>query len=100
MGLTYVVDTLASNFLDIKKKMLHSLSKGKGKWYRAIDKYRSELKLSWEELKELDKPTLKSMIRSYDTKKREEGMVRKVSLRFYIQEKKMIKYELCYRNNR
>ena len=27
-------------------------------------------------------------------------MVRKVSLRFYIQEKKKIKYELCYRNNR
>ena len=51
-------------------------------------------------MKNLDKTTLKSMIRSYDTNKWEEGMTRKVSLRFYIQEKRKIKYELCYRNNR
>ena len=40
------------------------------------------------------------MIKSYDTDKWEEGMTRKVSLRYYIQEKNKIKYEFCYRNNR
>ena len=47
-----------------------------------------------------DRPTLKSIIRLYDTAKWEEGMKKKTSLRFYIQEKKGIPYDLCYRNNR
>merc|ERR1711874_706091 len=98
--LAYVVDTLAGKFQEVKKMMLHTITKGKGRWYKAINEYSTELNLSWDDLKELDKTTLKSMIKSYDTDKWEEGMTRKVSLRYYIQEKKKIKYEHCYRNNR
>ena len=47
-----------------------------------------------------DRPTLKRMIRLYDTAIWEKGLMRKTSLRFYIQEKKGIHYDLCYRNNR
>ena len=98
--LLYMVDTLASDFTDVKKMMKDTLVKGKGRWYKAIDEYRIELKLTWEKLLDTDRPTLKSMIRLYDTAKWEEGMEKKTSLRFYIQEKKRIHYDLYYRNNR
>ena len=98
--LMYVVDTLAGNFLEVKNMMLDTIEKGKGKWYRAINDYRNELELSWDDLKSLDKPTLKNLIQIYDTDEWEKGMLRKVSLRFYIQEKRKIKYDFCYRNNR
>merc|ERR1711913_279043 len=55
--LMYVVDTLAGNFLEVKNMMLDTIEKGKGKWYRAINDYRNELELSWDDLKSLDKPT-------------------------------------------
>ena len=98
--ITYVIDTMSGNFLEVKDMMLDTITKGKGKWYRAINDYRNELELSWDDLKSLDKPTLKNLIQIYDTDEWEKGMVRKVSLRFYIQEKNKIKYEFCYRNNR
>ena len=98
--LMYLVDTLASDFSDIKRMMRDTLNKGKGRWYKTIDEYKTELKLTWEELLITDRPTLKSMIRVYDIAKWEEGMEKKISLRFYIQEKKSIHYDLCYRNNR
>merc|ERR1711874_477020 len=98
--LLYMVDTLASDFTDIKKMMKDTLVKGKGRWYKAIDEYRIELKLTWKKLLDTDRPILKSMIRLYDTAKWEEGMEKNTSLRFYIQEKKRIHYDLCYRNNR
>merc|ERR1711913_66593 len=89
--LAYVVDTLAGKFREVKKMMLHTITKGKGRLYKAINEYKNELNLSWEDLKKMDKTTLKSMIKSYDTDKWEEGMTRKVSLRYYIQEKRKIK---------
>ena len=39
------------------------------------------------------------MIKVYDTDKWIEGMTEKISLRYYIQEKRKIGYENCYRNN-
>ena len=85
---------------EVKNMMLDTIEKGKGKWYRAINGYRNDLELSWDDLKNLDKPTLKNIIQLYDTKEWEKGMAGKISLRFYIQEKSKIKYEFCYRNNR
>ena len=80
--------------------MRDTLDKGKGRWFKAIDEYRLELKLPWDKLLDTDRPTLKRIIKLYDTAKWEEGLRRKTSLRFYIQEKKEIHYDLCYRNNR
>ena len=98
--LLYLVDTLASDFTNIKKMMYDTIEKRKGRWYKAIDEYRAELKIPWETLLKIERPTLKKMLKLYDTAKWEEGMSKKVSLRFYIKEKMEIKYELCYRNNR
>ena len=39
------------------------------------------------------------MIKVYETDKWIEGMTEKISLRYYIQEKRKIGYENCYRNN-
>merc|ERR1711874_422126 len=98
--LMYVVDTMSGKFQDVKNMMLHIIAKGKSRWFKAANEYREELKLSWEDLKTMDKGRLKDMIKIYDTSKWEEGMKEKVSLRYYIREKQKIKYEKCYRNNR
>merc|ERR1711913_47723 len=95
-----MLDTLARNFTNIKKMMRDTLDKGKGRWYKAINEYREELKLSWEMLENTDRPTLKKIIKMYDTQKWKEGLRMKTSLRFYIQEKKEIRCGLCYRNNK
>ena len=96
----YMVDTMAGDFTNVKKMMMDTIGREKGRWYRAIEEYRIELKISWDELKKIERPALKSLIKQYDTAKWEEGMSKKISLRFYIKEKMEIKYELCYRNNR
>ena len=98
--LMYVVDTLSGKFQDVKNMMLHMIAKGKGRWFKAANEYREELELSWEDFKTMDKKSLKNIIKKYDTKKWNEGMKEKVSLTYYMQEKKGIMYERCYRNNR
>ena len=97
--LLYMIDTLASDFTNVKDMMIDTLNKRKGRWYRAIDGYREELELSWETLYKTDRPTLKKRVRKYDTEKWKDGLGKKISMRFYIQEKKEIHYDLCYRNN-
>ena len=97
--LLYLIDTLSSNFTNVKTMMEDTLDKKKGKWYNAVEEYRIELGVPWDKLKTMDKLTLKKAIRDYDTVKWFEGMSKKQSLRFYIQEKKEIHYDLCYRNS-
>merc|ERR1712179_755110 len=75
------------------------LERRKGRWFRAIDEYREELGLSWENLEDMDRLTLKRLVKAYDTEKWNDGMRRKPCLRFYVQEKREIHYDLCYRNN-
>ena len=84
----YMIDTLASDFNNVKNMMLDTIDKGKGKWFNAIEEYRLELKISWDDLKKIERPALKRMIKDYDTAKWEEGMIRKTSMRYYIKEKK------------
>ena len=67
--LLYMIDTLASNFTNIKSMMRDTLAKKKGRWYKAIDEYREELELSWESLENMDRSTLKRLMKSYDTEK-------------------------------
>ena len=97
--LSYAMDTLTGKFQEVKKMMLHTISSEKGRWFKTVDSYREELKISWEDLKKMDKSTLKNMIKTYDTDKWIEGMTEKISLRYYLQEKEKIGYENCYRNN-
>ena len=97
--LIYMADTLSGKFKNVKNMMMDTIENEMGKWYRAVNGYRNELGISWEDLQNLDKPSLKKLVKTYDTSEWEKGMVGKVSLRFYIQEKSNIKYEHCYRNN-
>ena len=97
--LLYMIDTLASSFNNVKGMMRDTLVRKRGKWYNAINEYREELELSWESLEDMDRPSLKRLIKLYDTEKWKDGMRKKTSLRFYGLEKKEIRYDLCYRNN-
>ena len=97
--LLYMVDTMASRFTNVKNMMKDTIVKKKGRWYNAINEYRIELEMTWEKLENIDRPTLKKMIRAYDTEKWKDGLRKKTSLRFYGLEKWEIRYELCYRNN-
>jgi len=97
--LLYLIDTLASQFTNIKLMMEDTILKGVGRWYKAVEEYRIELGLTWNDLRNIDKPTLKTIVREYDTIKWYEGMSKKPSLKFYIKEKGEINYEQCYRNS-
>ena len=97
--LLFIVDTLASDFNNIKELMNDSIEKKKGKWFNTVDEYRQELGLSWDRMMEIDRKTVKELIKQYDTQKWKEGLERKVTMRFYRLGKLRIGYDNCYRNN-
>merc|ERR1711909_152145 len=97
--LQYLISTLSSQFTQVKEMMEDAISKGKGKWINAIEEYRIELGLTWDQLRELNQASLKSLIKEYDTIEWYNEMREKQSLRFYIKEKTEVKYEMCYRNS-
>ena len=97
--LLFIVDTLASEFNDIKKLMNDTIERGKGKWINTVDDYRRELGLTWEKIREIDRKSLKEKIKEYDTHVWLEGLNKKPTLRFYKLGKQKIGYDNCYRNN-
>ena len=54
MMLLYVVDTLSSNFEDLKKYMNDEIEKDKGQWIKTINSYRIKLEISWDELNDIE----------------------------------------------
>ena len=86
------MDTLVSKFHDVKEMMNDAIRRGKGKWFNNVNSYRIELGLTWEELKNLDRKSLKKIIRGYDNECWAKGPSEKQSARFYASEKKSIKY--------
>ena len=97
--LAYLVDTMASDFSNVKEMMNDAIRRKKGKWYNNINSYRMKLGLTWEDLKYMDRTSLKKMIRDYDNECWHKGLNDKPALRFYVTEKKTIKYDFCYRNS-
>merc|ERR1712055_303085 len=97
--LQYLIKTLSSQFSEVKEMMEDTISKGKGRWIKAIEEYRLELGLTWKQLRELDQPSLKRIVKDYDTVEWYNEMRNKQSLRFYIKEKTEVKYDMCYRNS-
>ena len=59
----------------------------KGKWYKTVNKYREDLKLTWNELLKMDRKTLKKCIYKYDTDLWEQGIRDRKVLKFYALEK-------------
>ena len=97
--LAYLIDTMASEFTNIKNMMRDTIERGKGRWFTTINRYRTELGLTWERLETLNRATLKKIIRKYDDDSWSLGLISKSSLKFYSKEKKTVGYEFCYRNN-
>ena len=58
-----------------------------------------ELGLTWENLKYMDRASLKKIIRDYDNDCWHKGLNDKPVLKFYVTEKKTRKYDFCYRNS-
>ena len=97
--LLYVIDTLSSNFENLKMYMNDGIEKGKGQWINAINDYRMKLDMSWDDLRNIDRKSLKDKIKEYDTQMWLQGMLHKPTLKWYRMGKEKIEYEMCYRNN-
>ena len=57
--LLYVIDTLSSSFENLKKYMNDGIEKGKRQWINAINDYRMKLDMSWDDLRNIDRKSLK-----------------------------------------
>ena len=55
--------------------MQDSIKKGKGRWYNNINRYRQELKITWDDLLGLDRKALKKLIRNYYNDCWEDGLL-------------------------
>jgi len=95
--LTFTRETLQGGFEQVKSYMEHDLETGKGRWSKTVNKYRQEIGLGWNDLREMSKKDMKNKVRERDTRLWEEDMQDKKSLKWYKAGKK-IKYDQCYRN--
>merc|ERR1712121_421708 len=94
-----ILDVMSSEFTELKIMMQDSIKKGKGRWYNNINRYRQELKITWDDLLGLDRKALKKLIRNYDNDCWEDGLLEKPTTEFYAVEKREIGYEHCYSKN-
>ena len=62
-SIAYILDVMNSEFTELKTMMQDSIKKEKGRWYNNINRYRQELKLTWDELLSLDRKALKKLIK-------------------------------------
>ena len=62
----YIKDRLTGEFENIKEYMEqeHDISTERSEWSRTANKYRKELGLTWEEIKDMDRKRLKSLIKN------------------------------------
>ena len=51
--LLFVIDTLSSNFENMKKYMNDTIEKGRGQWINTINDYRTKLGMTWDDLREI-----------------------------------------------
>ena len=70
--LLFIVDTMASKFNNIIEMMNDSIMKKKGKWFNAVEEYRLELGLTWDRMKNIDRQSIKKLVRKYDTQKEDQ----------------------------
>ena len=55
MVLMFARDTLQGKFEKVKSYMDHEVETNKGKWMKAVNKYKQELGLTWEDIRTIDK---------------------------------------------
>merc|ERR1711874_487062 len=97
--LLYVIDTMKSNFVNIKEMMMDTIKTEKGRWYTYVNKHREELGITWDDLLDMSKEELKRMVKKYDTDKWQESLEAKSTQKYYLQGKQSFGYDFCYMNN-
>ena len=85
--LNFTRDTLQGRFIDVKSYMEHDLETGKGRWSRTVQKYRQELGIRHNDLKEISKKEIKNKVKERDTRLWEENIEEKVTLKWYKRER-------------
>merc|ERR1712055_325993 len=98
-SLQYIRSTMNGEFKDMKELMLDTIKTEKGRWYKLVNSYREELRMTWEEVFEISKNDLKKRIKEYDTHLWEMDLAEKTTLKYYAMGKTEIGYNFCYRNN-
>ena len=97
--LMFARDTLQGKFEKVKSYMEHEVETNKGKWMKAANKYKQELGLTWENIRMLDKKSLKKVVREWDNQKWKNNLEEKPTLKWYKQGKQSVQYDQCYTNS-
>ena len=67
---------------------------------RTANRYRQELNITWQDIREEDRRTLKRRLRDWDTQKWLEEVLHKPTLRWYREAKLYIGYNKWYSNSK
>ena len=95
----YVRNVMSGGFKNVKEMMADIIKKKVGNWYWTVNSYLEELGITWDELYDMTKSEIKTLIRKYDTQIWEKDLKEKVILLYYREGKGKMGYEICYRNN-
>ena len=82
-------ETLQGKFVKVKDYMSHELETVKGRWAKAVNKFRQELGLNWNDLREINKKDMKTRIRDRDTRIWRTDMQEIDTLKWYREGKKI-----------
>ena len=99
-ALMYVKDMMEGSFEKIKMYLQHDIATEGSEWMRTVNVYRSELNMTWQEFREVDRKTLKRRLRDWDTQKWMEEMFHRPTFRWYREVKLYIGYDNCYNNRK
>ena len=81
--LMYIIDMLQSTFEKIKMYLEHHIDTEGVEWMRTAKRYRQEINITWQEIREEDRKALKRRLRDWDTQKWMEEVLHKPTLRWY-----------------
>ena len=62
--------------------MNDTIERGRCQWINTVNDYRTKLGITWDDLREMDRKTLKVMIKEYDTQLCLEGINQTPELRW------------------
>ena len=93
--LAFIISTRSSDFTKLKEMMTDALTRKTRRWYKAVNKYREDLQMTWVEFDSMHRNTLRRTVKAHDDEQWELGMTKSKVLRTYKLEKKAIGYELC-----
>ena len=57
--ISYIIDVMKGSFTNIKDMMTDTINRQRGKWYNAVNGYREELGITWNDILSMDKKGIK-----------------------------------------